>query len=270
MNRLAVCAAALALLVPVSQGVAQTTKPWQLPGTRVGEEIVGPNGARMVWVPAGEFTMGSVDGPADEKPAHRVRISRGFWLSKTAVTLGQWKRYCRESGVPLKEDILSPTDDYPMDGLSWLDVRKYCQFYGLAMPTEAQWEYAARGPEGRTYPWGNWWDKNLCCNDDNVGPQGYTCPVGSYPKGASWCGALDMAGNLSTWCADWYSQTYYANSPSVDPTGPERGTERVERGGYCWGSADECRSARRFGDDPTNDGGSGSARPCFTPAGTQG
>jgi formylglycine-generating enzyme required for sulfatase activity len=198
-----------------------------------------------------------------------VRISKGFWLSKSAVTIAQWRQYCRDSGTPLRAHIISPTDDYPMSGVSWNEVRGYCRFYGLALPTEAQWEYAARGPGGRTYPWGNQWDKNRCCNNDNPGPRGFTCPVGSYPNGASWCGALDMAGNLSTWCEDWYAKTYYAHSPGVDPTGPETGTERVQRGGYCWGDADECRSARRFGDDPTNDGGSGSARPCFTPVGSQ-
>lgn len=255
----------IVVLLSALQAGAQTAEPWRVPGSAPGEEIVGPNGVAMVWVPAGEFSMGSTDGDADEKPVHPVRISRGFWLGKTAVTIAQWKRYCSDSGTPLPGEILSPTDDYPMWGASWEDARAYCRFYGLALPTEAQWEYAARGPEGRVYPWGNEWDSALCCNDDNTGPDGFTCPVGSYPAGASWCGALDMAGNLSTWCADWYSETYYAKSPTVDPSGPDTGTRRVQRGSYFWGSADDCRSARRSSDDPTNRDGSGSVRPCFTP-----
>ena len=219
----------------------------------------------MVWVPAGEFAMGSEDGPAGEQPVHRVKISKGFWISRTPVTIAQWRRYCRDSGTPLTVDIMSPTDDYPIWGVNWEDVEGYCRHYGLALPTEAQWEYAARGPEARVYPWGNQWDKALCCNNDNNGPDGFTCPVGSYPDGASWCGALDMAGNLSAWCADWYSETYYADSPETDPCGPDTGTERVQRGGYFWSDADGCRSANRSSDDPANRDGSGSLRPCFTP-----
>ena len=265
MNRIWAIVAAIAVIIPASQLGAQPAKPWQTPGTRAGEEVVGPNNAKMVWVPAGEFKMGSADGAADEKPVHLVRISKGFWLTKTAVTVGQWRAYCRDSRTPLRQHILAPTDDYPMTGVNWNDVQGYCRFYGLALPTEAQWEYAARGPEGRVYPWGNEWDKDRCCCDENRDPGGFTAPVGIYPEGASWCGALDLAGNSSTWCADWYGKTYYAQSPGVDPQGPDTGTQRMQRGGYCWGDADECRSAKRFGDDPTNDGGSGSARPCCTP-----
>ncbi len=226
---------------------------------------MGPNGAKMVWVPAGQFEMGSSDGAADERPVHRVQISKGFWLSKTPVTIAQWKRYCGETGTALPEEMLSPTDDYPMWGASWEDAEAYCRYFGLSLPTEAQWEYAARGPQGRLYPWGDRWDSTLCCNEDNPGPDGFNCPVGSHPDGASWCGALDMAGNLSTWCADWYSESYYANSPAVDPQGPETGAERVQRGSYFWGNADDCRSARRSSDDPANRDGSGSVRPCFRP-----
>ncbi len=264
MKKIAVLALVLVLLALTVQARAQGSGPWQRPGTRAGEEIVGPDGGRMVWVPAGEFLMGSADGAADERPAHRVRLSRGFWLAKTEVTVARWQRYCQQAGVPLTAEILTP-EDHPMWGVSWQDVQRYCSFYGLALPTEAQWEWAARGPEGRRYPWGNQWDPARCCNQDNPGPEGVTCPVGSFPAGASWCGALDMAGNLAEWCADWYSEAYYATSPEVDPQGPAQGTERVWRGGYCWADADECITTRRFGSEPDNDGGAGCLRPCYVP-----
>ncbi|MEN6549419.1 MAG: SUMF1/EgtB/PvdO family nonheme iron enzyme [Armatimonadia bacterium] len=255
----------LFLLAASTFATAQDAKPWLRPGTRPGEEIYGPNDGQMVWVPAGEFMMGSNDGKADERPVHQVRLSRGFWMSKFEVTIAQWLDYCREAGVLLKVKILAPANTHPMWGLAWDDVKAYCRFYGLSMPTEAQWEWAARGPEGRKYPWGNQWDETLCCNNDNNGDDGITLPVGTFPGDVSWCGVRDMGGNLSEWCEDWYAEDYYAKSPAVDPTGPDTGKERVQRGGYFWGDADWCRSARRFSDDPTNNGGAGCARPCYTP-----
>jgi formylglycine-generating enzyme required for sulfatase activity len=253
---------AAALIAPV---VAQEAGPWQRQGDRAGEEIIGPDGGRMVWVPAGEFTMGTGDGGVNEQPAHRVRITRGFWLSKCEVTAAQWRQYCKDAGVALQVRIFSPTDEYPMMGINFADASAYCRFHGLAVPTEAQWEYAARGAEGRQYPWGNQWDAGKCCNNDNAGPTAATFPVGTFPQGASWCGALDMAGNLAEWCSDWYAPDYYARSPQDDPKGPETGAERVQRGGYCFGDAEECRSAYRFSDDPDNRDGAGGLRACWTP-----
>lgn len=254
----------LVLLVLTVLAPARGAAPWQRPGARAGEEVAGPDGGRMVWVPAGEFMMGSADGAPDERPMHRVRLSRGFWLGKTEVTVAQWRRYCQQAGVPLAVEIFVP-EDHPMSGVSWFDVQNYCRFYGLALPTEAQWEWAARGPEGRRYPWGNRWDPRRCSNKENPGPEGFTFPVGSFPAGASWCGALDMAGNLAEWCADWYSEAGYAGTPEVDPQGPAQGTERVWRGGYCWAEEEECRTTRRFGSEPDNDGGAGCLRTCFVP-----
>lgn len=260
-----VVTALLALLTAWGLACAEDLQPWQRPGTRAGEEVTGPDGQIMVWVPAGEFMMGSDAGRDDERPVHRVRISRGFWLSKFEVTISQWLRYCREAQVLLKVDILAPSNDHPMWGLSWHDVKAYCDFYGLSMPTEAQWEWAARGPEGRIYPWGDQWDDTLCANRATLGPDGITSPVGAFPGDVSWCGAHDMAGNLAEWCLDWYAEDYYSRSPDTDPRGPESGEERVQRGGYCWADAEGCRAARRFSDDPTNDGGAGCARTCYTP-----
>lgn len=257
-----VCLIAAAVLTPV---VAHDAQPWKRPGSKAGEEITGPDRGTMVWVPAGEFMMGTDQGPANERPSHRVRITQGFWLGKCEVTVAQWLCYCSDAAVLLRTHVIAPNNEHPMMGVSYGDVAGYCRFYGLALPTEAQWEWAARGADGRQYPWGNQWDEKKCCNNDNAGPDGATFPVGSFPQGASWCGALDMAGNLTEWCSDWYARDYYARSPQDDPTGPQTGAERVQRGGYCFGEADECRSAFRCSDDPDNRDGAGGLRVCFTP-----
>jgi formylglycine-generating enzyme required for sulfatase activity len=140
--------------------------------------------------------------------------------------------------------------------VSWYGAAAYCEHNGLELPTEAQWEYAARGPESRAYPWGDDWDPKRLCWDENRGPEGQTFPVGSFPSGGSWCGALDMSGNVWEWCADWYGSDYYGSSPTTDPTGPTNGEYRVLRGGS-WGSyADYCRAAGRlsFTPDFSDDG----------------
>ncbi len=215
---------------------AQTAKPWVQRGTRAGEEIIGPDGGKMVWVPSGEFMMGSLEGEGEdnEHPAHRVRITRGFWLGKCTVTNAQYRQYCRETGAEFPP-FSDQADDHPVVSVNWDDVEAYCKHYGLDLPTEAQWEYAARGPEGRKYPWGREWDPRKCCNRANLGPRGRTFPVGSFPEGVSWCGALDMAGNVWQWCRDWWSAKYYANSPDSDPQGPDSGERRVLRGGSWYG-----------------------------------
>ena len=121
----------------------------------------------------------------------------------------------------------------------------YCAHYVYVLPTEAQWEYAARGPDARTWPWGNLWDAGKCCNINNKGPGGTTFPVGSFAAGASWCGALDMTGNIHEWCADWYDEEYYQVSPELNPQGPDSGTHRVARGGF-WNTGESaCKAARR-------------------------
>jgi iron(II)-dependent oxidoreductase len=245
-------------------GHCQDGRPWEQRGTKTGDEIIGPDGGKMVWVPAGEFDMGSTDANvtyvverlsadeawmANEKPAHRVRITKGFWLGQCLVTNAQYRRFCQESGAEFPTDS-DQGDNHPVVCMTWGDAKAYCKHYGLALPTEAQWEYAARGPEDRTYPWGNDWDPKNCCSADNLGPEGRTFPVGSFPQAASWCGALDMAGNAWQWCADWYHKGYYRHSPTDDPKGPPVGDLRVLKGGSWLTYAVFCRSADRIGDYP--------------------
>ncbi len=128
--------------------------------------------------------------------------------------------------------------------MSWHDAQAYCDHYGYPPSTEAQWEYAARGAAAPTYRLGSAWDPQKCSNWDNKAPGGSTFPVGSLPAGASWCRALDTAGNVCEWCADWFPGDYHETSPELHPTGPENGSSRVLRGDS-WSSEDP-RVAQRI------------------------
>ncbi|MEN6548275.1 MAG: SUMF1/EgtB/PvdO family nonheme iron enzyme [Armatimonadia bacterium] len=224
---------------------------WQHPGSKAGDQVVGPDGGKLVWVPPGEFMMGTAgepagdltDGYAHERPVHRVRITKGFWLGRCTVTNAQYRRFCEETGEAfptlLNEDGSASQerdlgDDHPVMFVTWNGAAAYCARYGLRLPTEAEWEYAARGTAGYVWPWGNEWDNGKCCNKENPGPGGRTFPVGSFPAGARWCGAMDMAGNVYQWCQDWFAADYYSHSPTDDPQGPnapEPDNCRVQRGG---------------------------------------
>jgi len=193
----------------------------------------------MVFVPGGTFQMGSEETDAaahdDEFPQHAVTLD-SFWIDQTEVTNAQYERcveddVCWPSGYAGVEDYRG--SDYPVEAVTWHNGATYCEWAGARLPTEAEWEYAARGPEGHVYPWGDETPTRDLCNFDNN--EGGTVPPGSYPAGASWCGALDMAGNVYEWVADWYDEGYYAGSPSQNPTGPATGEFVVLRGGS-WGT----------------------------------
>jgi formylglycine-generating enzyme required for sulfatase activity len=260
------------------------------PGGVLGETWTRPaDGMAMVYVPAGEFVRGS-DGEAvdyarelcmeysdlglavcrydsyeDERPAHQVWVE-GFWIDRTEVTNGQYGRCVEAGNCEPPEDSGSFTrdtyfgnsafDDYPVIWVTWQQASDYCSWTGGRLPTEAEWEFAARGPESRVYPWGDDFDGtrlNYCDRSCAGGPKdesmddGYaeTAPVGSFPQGASWCGALDMAGNVREWVAGWYGE--YPLERQVNPAGPATGNARVPRGG-CWlDRPDNVRSANRGG-----------------------
>jgi formylglycine-generating enzyme required for sulfatase activity len=211
------------------------------------------DGMVMVYVPAGEFEMGSELGDPeaddDEVPQHTVALN-GYWIDQTQVTNTQYRR-CVEAGLcqaPTTCDWGEPTyadvskADHPVVCVDWYSAAAYCEWAGVRLPTEAEWEYAARGPDERRFPWGDEFDGtrlNFCdvkCSLESRTTRyddGYalTAPVGSYLDGASWCRALDMAGNVWEWVADWYDKDYYDYSPSKNPEGPSSGLERVLRGG---------------------------------------
>jgi formylglycine-generating enzyme required for sulfatase activity len=149
--------------------------------------------------------------------------------------VAQYRKFCEATKHAMPEEPdWKWQDTHPIVNVSWNDAKAYADWAGAALPTEAQWEKAARGGDGRPFPWGFAWDATKCANGSNSGagdtPRG-THPVGSFPAGASPYGALDMAGNVWEWCADWYDADYYKNAATKNPTGPDTGTGRVLRGG---------------------------------------
>jgi len=230
----------------------------------------------MVYVPAGNFTMGSTvaqvqsflaecpecqpDWMSEEEPQHTVWLD-AFWIDRTEVTNAQYQKCvaggaCRVADMPSFDPLGKPA--HPVVEVTWADARSYCQWAGARLPTEAQWEKAARGTDARLYPWGN---EPADCNRANYwgkegGCVGTTTPVGSYPAGASPYGALDMAGNALEWVTDWYGQDYYSVSPDRNPAGPDSGPGRVLRG-LGWGrSPIGPRVAIRIYTDPAKRGNS--------------
>ncbi|HEY3352738.1 MAG TPA: SUMF1/EgtB/PvdO family nonheme iron enzyme [Polyangia bacterium] len=196
--------------------------------------------AGMVRVPAGEFIMGDDAGEEDEQPARRVWLD-GFFIDRTEVTRGAYARCVAARACPAPARYPDPTSaHHPVVGVSWEDAAAFCRFAGKRLPTEAEWEKAARGTDGRRYPWGNEPD----CSRANYGnfqgegacegaSPGRPVPVGSYPAGRSPAGADDLAGNVWEWVADWYELDYYRHAPARNPPGPDRGEGRVLRGGAC-------------------------------------
>jgi len=185
----------------------------------------------MVKIPARPFIMGSDSGARDEHPAHSVYLN-GFWMDRHEVTTAEWNAYAQAMNLPLR----SAPDDHPIISVGWPDALAYCQWVGKRLPTEAEWEKAARGTDGRTYPWGEGMERtranygtDVCCDVDASDGYSLTSPVGHYPQGESPYGVRDMAGNVWEWVADWYDATYYARSPRRNPQGPSTGTRRVIR-----------------------------------------
>jgi formylglycine-generating enzyme required for sulfatase activity len=238
----------------------------------------------MVYVPAGEFIMGSTEAEVDsalslcneyaggacprrlfedEPPQHTVYLD-AFYIDKTEVTNAQY-RECVETGACDAPSDTTYYDDanyaqHPVVVVSWNDADAYCRWAGKRLPTEAEWEKAARGTDGWVYPWGNTFDGskvNFCdknCPEDVFWKDAsvddgyiYTAPVGSYPAGASPYGALNMAGNVKEWVADWYDPGYYSQSPARNPSGPDSGEERVTRGGSWYDTPAPVRSVFRGG-----------------------
>jgi serine/threonine-protein kinase len=213
---------------------------------------------QMLYVPAGPFDMGNVAGDPEEKPMHAVVLD-AFWIDQTEVTNAMYikcgqKGHCAEprNKVSNRRDSYygnQQYDDYPVIKVNWEDARAYCAWAGARLPSEAEWEKAARGTDGRTYPWGEGID---CSKANYLGCSGDTTKVGSYPQGVSPYGAADMAGNVWEWVADFYRADYYSISPKDNPRGPSSGENRVIRGG-AWDGYDSYlvssnRSSLKAGD----------------------
>jgi formylglycine-generating enzyme required for sulfatase activity len=216
----------------------------------------------------------------DESPQHTVTLNP-FWIDQTEVTNAQFAAFLNDRGNQMEggvtwldledeaclieqvEDQYRPESDYadhPVITVSWYGADAYCKWVGAQLPIEAQWEYAARGEEGYIYPWGGEFDCSRGNFDDETedsyvvpggeGCDGYvrTAPVGSFPTGRSWCNALDMAGNVWEWTADWYGS--YSSASQTNPTGPADGDFKVLRGGALHDGPSFLRAAQRSGSDP--------------------
>jgi len=189
------------------------------------------DGATVVRIPAGEFLMGNAR--TERQPLeHRVYVSE-FLMDKTDVTWAQYKRFAGATLTPLPPDepYWGILDDHPAVFVTWEEAKAYCEWVGGRLPTEAEWEKAARGTDDRKFPWGN----EEPTPDRAVYRHAWGYPatdaVTAHPSGASPYGLLDMGGNVWQWCADWYDDKYYEVSPARDPKGPTSGQARVVRGG---------------------------------------
>ncbi len=253
---------------PADVSSISAPSPTDTPLPTLGDIWTRPtDGMAMLYVPAGEFEMGSTDAGVDaavelcrqyydicnhsyyalESPQHTVALDH-FWIDRTEVTNAQYQQ-CVAAGVCQSPAVCdrgepplqaAPEANHPVVCVTWHEAQAYCEWAGARLPTEAEWEYAARGPGGNVYPWGNTFDGTLSnyCDVNCDKPSANTAvddghaqsaPVGSYPRGASWCGALDLVGNVFEWTADWIGD--YPSTAQVNPTGPETGREKVIRGG---------------------------------------
>jgi formylglycine-generating enzyme required for sulfatase activity len=220
---------------PAPRNIADSASATAPPVARQVVEMINPKDQMiLIRIPGGTYTMGSDEGDSDEKPAHQVTL-QPYAMGKTEVTNAQYRAFVAATHHETAGDWAAYAgtwgDQAPVVGVSWHDATAYCQWAGLRLPTEAEWEAAARGPEGRTYPWGDTWDASKCSNSvgGRPGSAGTPVAVGSYPQGASPFGCLDMAGNVWEWCSSKYQPYPY---DAADGREASAGREdRVLRGG---------------------------------------
>ena len=233
---------------------------------QAGETMVSSaDGMPLVYIPASDFEMGSTSGNPDSAPIHTVALN-GYWMDRTEVTNAMFVKFLnamgnqteggtswvdpRSSLVQIFENngtwqFQSDKGNYPIVGVSWYGAKAYCEWTNRRLPTEAEWEYAARGTDGRRFPWGN---EDLDCDRAHYSGCGKgTLAVDDLPLGISPFGIFNMAGNVAEWVNDRYAPDYYQESPMLNPTGPNNGYLRVVRGGY-WGDTYlALRATRRDG-----------------------
>lgn len=220
------------------------------PAAAPAEVLQGSDGAEMVLIPAGEFMMGSDNGRPEEQPVHRVRLD-GYYIDKHPVTFELYDKFCEATGRAKPADQGWGRGKHPVINVDWEDAAAYAHWAGKRLPTEAEWEKAAKGPSGLDQPGAL---SDYAWHVHNSG--GRTHPVGE--KKPNGFGLHDMLGNVWEWCADWYDEGYYSYLPCHDPKGPLSGVARVVRGGGWFMFPRYARASGRFRSQPASrDGGLG-------------
>jgi sulfatase modifying factor 1 len=246
--------------VPAATPATSPTPPPAAPPaatTPVAPRRFPPANTEMAWIPPGTFEMGTVRGDgsgfADEQPRHTVTLSRGFWIDITEVTFAEYGRFSHATGANPPHQPFWADDTHPVVNVTWQNAAGYCRWAGGRLPTEAEWEYAARGGQsGLRYPWGDGISHDNA-NFDGTGRRDQwakSSPVESFPPNGY--GLYDVAGNVWEWTADWYEDRYYAHSPAADPAGPAEGRTRVVRGGSWTSDPGRLRTSYRFSLDPSD------------------
>ena len=218
-------------------------------GQRTGAETIkGQDGAPMVLIPAGPFTMGSNDGLPSERPEHSVTLD-SYYIDQFEVSMQLYGAFLlaakHDAPSTWDDEAATAVGDRPAVGMGWADAAAYCAWAGKRLPTEAEWEKAARGTDGRRYPWGHmqpfvdianynrgvWVSEAVTLVGVAGGVEGMSVRHGLKEGGKSPYGLHHMAGNAAEWVSDWYDREYYTKSPEKNPTGPPNGEKKVLRGG---------------------------------------
>lgn len=248
-----------------------------------GQTRVDSWGVEQIWVAPGTFLIGSSDSDIAavknkkppqwvanvlpyEQPQHEVELKKGYWIDKYEVTNAAYQKFVKDSGyyklqywseagrnwlnkqdpAKLPSDTGDEAADKPRVNITWYEAEAYASWRNASLPTEAEWEYSARGPQSLIYPYGNNFDET---KGNVINSKGLT-KVGNFPKGASWIGVQDMSGNAMEWVKDWLGADYYKLKERVDPQGPASGTIKIEKGGW-WGSNQfVARCAYKHFEDP--------------------
>lgn len=216
------------------------------------KRITGDDGREMVEIPAGQFRMGGTEGDPDEAPEHPVYLDT-YLIDLKEVTQGEYQQYVQMTKqgkpfIPVFEDDISKITgvNLPAVGVSWRDAVEYCKWSGKRLPTEAEWEKAARGEARRRYPWGDDFGRARANTDGAEDGFKYLAPPGSFETGRSVYGVYDMTGNVAEWVSDTYDEHYYAKAPYRNPAGPPEAEVKTIRGGSWRETAHGARIAKRF------------------------
>ena len=227
----------------------------------------GVDGAPMVLIPAGPFTMGSHDGFPNERPEHTVTLD-AYYIDRYEVTLSLYRKFLEEgkheSPSTWDDEAAMTVGDRPAIGIKWESAATYCRWAGKRLPTEAEWEKAARGTDGRRYPWGEmqpfvdianynrgmWVSEAITLVAVTSGLEGMSVRHGLKEGGKSPFGISHMAGNAAEWVADWYERDYYQKGSVKNPRGPATGEKRVLRGGSWADLPSALRVTARFSAEP--------------------